>query len=101
MKKRILSALLALAMVSTCLVGCGGNKSSESKSSGKVTKITIAVPDPEASYILFIRLRQNLQIVRKNILIIHWSLPFRETDHYMEEIQQLVLNSFRQVLYRC
>ena len=51
MKKRILSALLALAMVSTCLVGCGGNKSSESKSSGKVTKITIAVPDPEASYI--------------------------------------------------
>lgn len=28
-----------------------GNKSSESKSSGKVTKITIAVPDPEASYI--------------------------------------------------
>lgn len=26
MKKRILSALLALAMVSTCLVGCGGNK---------------------------------------------------------------------------
>ena len=49
MKKRILSALLALAMVSTCLVGCGGNKSSESKSSGKVTKITIAVPDPEAS----------------------------------------------------
>ena len=40
MKKRILSALLALAMVSTCLVGCGGNKSSESKSSGKVTKIT-------------------------------------------------------------
>ena len=43
MKKRILSALLALAMVSTCLVGCGGNKSSESKSSGKVTKITIAV----------------------------------------------------------
>lgn len=52
MKKRILSALLALAMVSTCLVGCGGNKSSESKkSAGKVTNITIAVPDPEASYI--------------------------------------------------
>ena len=99
MKKRILSALLALAMVSTCLVGCGGNKSSESKSSGKVTKITIAVPDPEASIV--IRLRQNLQIVRKNILIIHWSLPFQETDPYMEEIQQLVLNSFRQVLYRC
>ena len=49
MKKRILSALLALAMVSTCLVGCGGNKSSESKSSGKVTKITIAVPDPAAT----------------------------------------------------
>ena len=52
MKKRILSALLALTMVTTCLVGCGGNKSSETKkSSGKVTNITIAVPDPEASYI--------------------------------------------------
>lgn len=37
-EKRILSALLALAMVSTCLVGCGGNKSSESKSSGKSNK---------------------------------------------------------------
>ena len=98
MKKRILSALLALAMVSTCLVGCGGNKSSESKSSGKVTKITIAVPDPEASYIYQ---AATEFAVRKNILIIHWSLPFRETDHYMEEIQQLVLNSFRQVLYRC
>lgn len=86
-------------MVSTCLVGCGGNKSSESKSSGKVTKITIAVPDPEASYIY--QAATEFADRAKNILIIHWSLPFRETDHYMEEIQQLVLNSFRQVLYRC
>lgn len=32
--------------------------------------------------LIFIRLRQNLQIVRKNILIIHWSLPFRNGSLY-------------------
>lgn len=99
MKKRILSALLALAMVSTCLVGCGGNKSSESKSSGKVTKITIAVPDPEASYIYqaATEFADRAKKYSNNTL----EFTVSETDHYMEEIQQLVLNSFRQVLYRC
>lgn len=60
MKKKILAAVLAAAMVCTSLVGCGGGSSSssggdsaktEEKASGEVTKITIAVPDPDASYI--------------------------------------------------
>ena len=60
MKKKILAAVLAAAMVCTSFVGCGGGSSSssgsdsaktEEKASGEVKKITIAVPDPDASYI--------------------------------------------------
>ena len=100
MKKRILSALLALAMVSTCLVGCGGNKSSESKSSGKITKITIAVPDPEASYIY----QAATEFADRAKKYSNNTLEFTVSGNgslYGGEIQQLVLNSFRQVLYRC
>ncbi len=62
MKKKVIAALLAVTMVCASLAGCGGssdssNNSSESntedksESAGEVKKITIAVPDPEASYI--------------------------------------------------
>lgn len=54
MKKRIVSLILAVAMTAICLAGCGNSGSGDSGASsdaGKTKKITIAVPDPEASYI--------------------------------------------------
>ena len=55
MKKRVLAAVLSAAMICTGLAGCGGNGGSTDASgkadAGKKTKITIAVPDPESSYI--------------------------------------------------
>lgn len=55
MKKKIIAALLSAVMVCTCFAGCSNNNSSSSSdtSSGseEVKKITISVPDPEASYI--------------------------------------------------
>ncbi|MDD3220339.1 MAG: DctP family TRAP transporter solute-binding subunit [Lachnospiraceae bacterium] len=69
MKKRILAAFLAVAMVGTSLIGCGSSSNSSSSASTEegaaaedageektevaadATKITIAVPDPDASYI--------------------------------------------------
>ncbi|MBA4699364.1 MAG: DctP family TRAP transporter solute-binding subunit [Ruminococcus sp.] len=56
MKKKVIAAILAVAMVCTSLAGCGGSKDSESSGSDggskeEVKKITIAVPDPDASYI--------------------------------------------------
>ena len=54
MKKRVLAAIMTAAMICTGLAGCGGNASGSTDASGKAenkTKITIAVPDPESSYI--------------------------------------------------
>lgn len=62
MRKRIFAGLLAAAMAVTGLVGCGntptastqgGGATAEGGAAGNVetTKITICVPDPEASYI--------------------------------------------------
>lgn len=58
MKKKILSAMLVVVMVSGLVFGCGNSskdagsddKAAESSTEEKV-KITIAVPDPDASYI--------------------------------------------------
>ena len=73
MKKRILSALLALAMVSTCLVGCGGNKSSESKSSGKVTKITIQSPTTNVAPGKKIKLKATVTPAKAANKAVTWS----------------------------
>ena len=54
MKKRVLAAIMTAAMICTGLAGCGGNASRSTDASGKAekkTKNTIAVPDPESSYI--------------------------------------------------
>ncbi|HEY9575735.1 MAG TPA: DctP family TRAP transporter solute-binding subunit [Lachnospiraceae bacterium] len=51
MKKRILAALVAMTLVATSFIGCGSKSSSTETKGEKATKITIAVPDPEASYI--------------------------------------------------
>lgn len=51
MKKRIIAAFMAAAMVCTCLAGCGKGSDSSNGSKGEVKKITISVPDPDASYI--------------------------------------------------
>ena len=54
MKKRVLAAIMTAAMICTGLAGCGGNASGSTDASGKAekkTRITIAGPDPEASYI--------------------------------------------------
>ena len=54
MKKRVLAAIMTAAMICTGLAGCGGNASGSTDASGKAekkTKIPIAVPDPESSYI--------------------------------------------------
>lgn len=54
MKKRVLAAIMTAAMICTGLAGCGGNASGSTDASGKAekkTKITIAFPDPESSYI--------------------------------------------------
>lgn len=55
MKKKVIAALLCAVMVCMSAAGCGGEKSSEKSdsttSSEEKVKITIAVPDPDASYI--------------------------------------------------
>ena len=55
MKKRIIAMMFAAAMVCSCLAGCGGSGDSGSEgstgSTEEVKKITISVPDPDASYI--------------------------------------------------
>ena len=60
MKKKIFSAILAVMLVVLAVAGCGssGGSSGGTTSGGSgaapaagATKITIAVPDPEASYI--------------------------------------------------
>lgn len=57
MKKRILAMILAVTMVGASLAGCGGKDAASSSASGdgaaaeETTKITIAVPDPDSSYI--------------------------------------------------
>ena len=52
MKKRLIAILMAAAMVCTGLAGCGkGSDSGDTSVKGDVKKITISVPDPDASYI--------------------------------------------------
>lgn len=63
MKKRILAIILATAMAATSLVGCGSSSAKtdtattestdgeKTEAAADATKITIAVPDPEGSYI--------------------------------------------------
>lgn len=56
MKKRILSMILVVMMIGSMAVGCGDNKNDAStgnadSGSEEKVKITIAVPDPDASYI--------------------------------------------------
>lgn len=62
MKKRVLALVLALSMVGASLAGCGSSSNDAATTGGDATateaaateetkEITIAVPDPEASYI--------------------------------------------------
>ncbi len=59
MKKRVLSLVLALSVVAASLAGCGNSSSGdaqqttagETAAAEETKKITIAVPDPDSSYI--------------------------------------------------
>lgn len=73
MSKKILAVVMAAAMAMTGLAGCQGKGTSTAATGGdngaapsaEATKITICVPDPEASYIY--QAAQEFANVRKNI----------------------------------
>ena len=102
MKKRVLAAIMTAAMICTGLAGCGGNASGSTDASGKAekkTKITIAVPDPEASYIYQAAQEFADRASEYSDGTLEFTVP--ETVPSMAAIPLQVSNSSQQVPCRC
>ena len=94
MKKKILAGILTMAMLCTGLAGCGSkNETVDGESKEKKVSITISVPDPDASYIY--------QAAEEFAKRANEYLKCLEMALCTVGIQQQVLNSFQQDLYRC
>ena len=100
MKKKILAGILTMAMLCTGLAGCGSkNETVDGESKEKKVSITISVPD--LMHPIFIRQQRNLQSVPMSIQMEALNLKCLEMALCTVVIQQQVLNSFQQDLYRC